>query len=131
MTKVKVAINGFGTIGKRVADAVQMQKDMEIVGVSKTKPNFEAFTALDKGYSLYAPSEKIKDMEKGGIKAAGTVEDMIAAADIVVDCTPTCSVTPESARSSTSSTRPASSPFGSVMYLAMSSRPWMVPASAR
>ena len=35
------------------------------------------------------------------------------------------------ARSSTSSTRPASSPLGMVMYLAMSSRPWMVPASAR
>jgi glyceraldehyde-3-phosphate dehydrogenase (NAD(P)) len=27
-------------------------------------------------------------MEKGGIQAAGTIEDMIAAADIVVDCTP-------------------------------------------
>ena len=45
MSKVKVAINGYGTIGKRVADAVQMQKDMEIVGISKTKPNFEAFVA--------------------------------------------------------------------------------------
>ena len=64
MSKVKVAINGFGTIGKRVADAVQMQKDMEIVGVSKTKPNFEAFTALNKGYSIYAPIDKIKDMER-------------------------------------------------------------------
>lgn len=88
MSKVKVAINGFGTIGKRVADAVQMQKDMEIIGISKTKPNFEAFTALDKGYSVYAPADKIKDMEKGGIKASGSIEDMIQAADIVVDCTP-------------------------------------------
>jgi len=30
---IKVAINGFGTIGKRVADAVDAQDDMEIVGV--------------------------------------------------------------------------------------------------
>ena len=38
----KVAINGYGTIGKRVADAVSLQGDMEIVGVSKMTPNFEA-----------------------------------------------------------------------------------------
>ena len=28
-----VAINGYGTIGKRVADAVSAQDDMKIVGV--------------------------------------------------------------------------------------------------
>jgi len=88
MSKVKVAINGYGTIGKRVADAVQMQKDMEIVGISKTKPNFEAFVALDKGYQVYAPADKLKGMEKGGVEASGTIEDMVQAADIVVDCTP-------------------------------------------
>ena len=33
---VKVAINGYGTIGKRVADAVDAQDDMEIVGVKNT-----------------------------------------------------------------------------------------------
>lgn len=88
MSKVKVAINGYGTIGKRVADAVQMQDDMEIIGISKTKPNFEAFTAVNKGYAVYAPADKLEGMKKGGIKAAGSVEDMIKSADIVVDCTP-------------------------------------------
>ena len=28
-----VAINGYGTIGKRVADAVAAQDDMKIIGV--------------------------------------------------------------------------------------------------
>ena len=37
---IKVAINGYGTIGKRVADAVDAQDDMEIVGVTKTSPSF-------------------------------------------------------------------------------------------
>ena len=37
---IKVAINGYGTIGKRVADAVDAQNDMEIVGVTKTRPAF-------------------------------------------------------------------------------------------
>ena len=40
MGTIKVAINGFGTIGKRVADAVDAQDDMEIIGVSKTGPSF-------------------------------------------------------------------------------------------
>ena len=49
-----VAINGYGTIGKRVADAVAAQDDMEVIGVSKTRPSFEAKTAVDiKGYPLY------------------------------------------------------------------------------
>ena len=30
-SKIKVAINGFGTIGKRVASAVMLQPDMELV----------------------------------------------------------------------------------------------------
>ena len=32
-----VAINGYGTIGKRVADAVAAQDDMKIIGVSKRR----------------------------------------------------------------------------------------------
>lgn len=30
---LKVAVNGYGVIGKRVADAVVLQEDMELVGV--------------------------------------------------------------------------------------------------
>ena len=43
---VKVAVNGYGNIGKRVADAIAKQGDMQLVGVSKTRPNFEAFVAV-------------------------------------------------------------------------------------
>lgn len=32
--KIKVAVNGYGVIGKRVADAVRAQEDMALVGVS-------------------------------------------------------------------------------------------------
>ena len=35
---IKVGINGYGTIGKRVAEAVTLQDDMEIIGIVKTKP---------------------------------------------------------------------------------------------
>lgn len=85
----KVAINGYGTIGKRVADAVAAQDDMEIVGVVKTRPGFEAKIALEKGYELYAAAkENIDDFRKSKIDVSGTLEDLLEKADIVVDATP-------------------------------------------
>ena len=86
---IKVAVNGYGTIGKRVADAVAAQPDMEIIGVSKTKPGAEAFVALERGYPLYiADISKKEAFEKAGIPVAGSVEEMVQKADIVVDATP-------------------------------------------
>lgn len=86
---IRVAINGYGTIGKRVADAVAAQPDMEVIGVSKTRPSHEAFVAREKGYPLYiADISKKAAFEKAGLPVAGSVEDMLARADIVVDATP-------------------------------------------
>jgi len=52
--KVKVGVNGYGTIGKRVAWAISKQDDMEVVGVTKTRPSFEADIAVKEGHPLYA-----------------------------------------------------------------------------
>ena len=32
--KIRVAVNGYGVIGKRIADAVVAQDDMELVGIA-------------------------------------------------------------------------------------------------
>jgi len=86
---IKVAINGYGTIGKRVADAVAAQKDMKVVGVSKTRPNVESFVAKQRGYPLFiADLSKKAAFEKAGLKVAGSCEDMCKLADVVVDATP-------------------------------------------
>ena len=86
---VKVAINGYGTIGKRVADAVRQQDDMEIVGVVKRRPTFEAKDAMRDGYPFYAAAqENIPELEKAGIIVDGILTDLLEKADIVVDCTP-------------------------------------------
>ena len=88
MAKAKIAVNGYGTIGKRVADAVQAQDDMEVIGVSKTRPNYEAAVAHQLGYEIYAPAANLEAFEKAGVPAAGTIEEMVEKADLVVDCTP-------------------------------------------
>lgn len=85
---IKVAINGYGTIGKRVADAVALQDDMKVVGVTKTKPDFEAKIARKKFELYIAKPENLELFEKAGIEVSGTVEDLIKKADIVVDCSP-------------------------------------------
>ena len=86
---VEVAINGYGTIGKRVADAVAAQPDMSVGGVAKTRPNYEAEAAVDRGYPLYAAMpERADRFAEAGIELAGTVEELVDSADVVVDATP-------------------------------------------
>ncbi|AXR83351.1 type II glyceraldehyde-3-phosphate dehydrogenase [Natrarchaeobaculum sulfurireducens] len=86
---IQVAINGYGTIGKRVADAVALQPDMEVLGVAKTRPNFEAEMAIEKGFPLYAAIEDRADQfAEAGLEIAGLVDELIADADVVVDATP-------------------------------------------
>ncbi len=87
--KAKIAVNGYGTIGKRVADAVAAQDDMEIIGVVKTKPSFEACIAQKKGYELYVPAkENIESFRRSKIEVSGTMDELLNKADIVVDATP-------------------------------------------
>jgi len=84
-----VGINGYGTIGKRVADAVNCQDDMQIAGVTKRTPDFEAKMAVEKGYDLYISAPDREGMFKdAGIEISGTIDDLYDQLDIMVDCTP-------------------------------------------
>jgi len=86
---IQVAVNGYGTIGKRVADAVTAQPDMALLGVAKTSPNHEADLAVENGYPLYAAvPDRVDLFEAAGIDLAGEVEELVAAADVVVDACP-------------------------------------------
>ena len=72
---IRVGVNGYGTIGKRVADAVAAQPDMKLAGVAKTQPNFEAHTAVDLGYPMYAAiQERAPLFTEAGIETAGVVD---------------------------------------------------------
>lgn len=86
---VKIAINGYGTIGKRLADAVSLQDDMKIVGVVKTSPTFELDMAQQLGFPIYANNKENENVfREQGIPVQGVVEDLLAQADLVFDCTP-------------------------------------------
>jgi glyceraldehyde-3-phosphate dehydrogenase (NAD(P)) len=87
--KVRVAVNGYGVIGKRVADAVALQDDMELAGVADVVSDYRIRVAVERGYPVYASlREKRAEMEAAGIPVAGSLEDLLPQVEIVVDCTP-------------------------------------------
>lgn len=73
MSKINVAVVGYGTIGKRVADAVMLQDDMELVGVTLHSDNYKMKSALKKGIHI-VPIENLVSL--------------IKSVDVIVDCTP-------------------------------------------
>ena len=84
--KVKVGINGYGVIGKRVADAVALQDDMEVTGVTFNHFDYRIMVAPGKGYPVYACSPE-RIVNDSPIPIMGTLDDLIAQVDIMVDCT--------------------------------------------
>ena len=87
--RIKVAVNGYGVIGKRVADAVSVQKDMDLIGVADVVADWRARMAISKGFALYAADpDRAPAMRAGGLDVIGGLDDLLASADIVVDCTP-------------------------------------------
>jgi glyceraldehyde-3-phosphate dehydrogenase (NAD(P)) len=89
MARVNVGVNGYGVIGKRVADAVALQSDMKLVGISDVIADYRIQVAMEKGFSIYASTkDAVGYMRKGGIKIDGTLDDLLGRADVIVDCTP-------------------------------------------
>lgn len=87
--KVRVAVNGYGVIGKRVADAVKLQPDMELVGVSDIVSDYRIKSAVVLNLPIYASlTEKVAPMKATGIPVRGTLDDLLNQTDVVVDCTP-------------------------------------------
>jgi len=87
--KIRVAVNGYGVIGKRVADAVVLQDDMELVGVADVGSDYRVRVAAERGYPLYAAvNDRRDEMEATGIDVVGGLSDLLAEAEVVVDCTP-------------------------------------------
>lgn len=87
--KIRVAVNGYGVIGKRVADAIAWQDDMVLVGISDVVTDWRVRPALLKGYTLFAANDdSVKGMKDVGLSVAGVLDDMLQEVDVVVDCTP-------------------------------------------
>lgn len=86
---IRVGVNGYGTIGRRVADAVKKQKDMELVGVTAAHPHYKYGLAKGKGIDLYALDMKsLEAFNTSGFNLKGTLNDLLQRVDVVVDAGP-------------------------------------------
>lgn len=86
----KVAVVGYGVIGQRLADGVAAQEDMELVGVADVAPSISLRALSERGmpHDLYCAvpgNEKL--LEDAGIPVTGTLEELVAKVDIVLDAT--------------------------------------------
>ncbi|MFT4893001.1 MAG: glyceraldehyde-3-phosphate dehydrogenase (NAD(P)) [Candidatus Nanohaloarchaea archaeon] len=91
---VKVVVAGVGTIGKRVAEAVRKQEDMELYGVADVSQTGGLRTVLSEegsltGTSLLASNQEGKEnLESQGFYVEDLLENRLDEIDVVVDCTP-------------------------------------------
>ncbi|MGV8813537.1 MAG: type II glyceraldehyde-3-phosphate dehydrogenase [Gelidibacter sp.] len=84
-----IAVIGYGVIGKRVADAINLQDDMKLVGVCDVISDWRIQNAVRKNYNIYAATEEAADkMESAGITVKGNMQELLEKSDLVVDCTP-------------------------------------------
>ena len=85
----RILVNGYGTIGKRIAWAIKRSSDLELYGVVKTRPDYSAHLAYKNGIDIYVPSnEYINSFEEHGISVKGVLEEALRKVDLVVDATP-------------------------------------------
>lgn len=88
-TPVRVAVIGFGVIGKRVAEAARLQSDMELVGVADVFADWRLAEVARRGLPFFAATdEAVPAIKAAGGTIEGTLDDLFPQVDIVVDCTP-------------------------------------------
>jgi glyceraldehyde-3-phosphate dehydrogenase (NAD(P)) len=79
---IRVAVNGYGVIGKRVAAAVVRQDDMSLAGVSDVVTDWRARMAPRNGLRLFGASdEHVNGMRAAGLDVAGTLDDLLGQAE--------------------------------------------------
>jgi len=90
----KIVVNGIGTIGKRVAEAVKKQEDMELYGLSDVQATSQLKTVLSEegplhGTNLFASNQEgAENMAEDGMHVEGVLKNQLDEIDLVVDCTP-------------------------------------------
>jgi glyceraldehyde-3-phosphate dehydrogenase (NAD(P)) len=91
MTKPKVGVVGYGTIGQRLADGAALQEDMELVGVVDVAPTLALRALYESGmpYKLYLvdPAQR-SEFDEIGIPVSGTFEELLEQIDVALDATP-------------------------------------------
>jgi glyceraldehyde-3-phosphate dehydrogenase (NAD(P)) len=82
---VRVFINGYGNIGRRLASALSHDKEIQFVGIGKYSIDEKLDEAFAKKFPVYVPEEKMPEFKQKGYDISGTITDAIKLADLVID----------------------------------------------
>jgi len=86
---IHVGLVGYGSQGRRIAEAVSAQKDMRLSGVCLKEPDLSAHMAAMKGFPIYAIDKRdVQAFEKERIGVRGAISDFLAEVDVIVDAAP-------------------------------------------
>ncbi|HEX9845381.1 MAG TPA: type II glyceraldehyde-3-phosphate dehydrogenase [Candidatus Nitrosotenuis sp.] len=82
----KVFVNGYGSIGSRVAQFIKDDPEIKVLGVGKYSPDDKVNDAISRGFDVYVPTKRIDSFKNYKIK--GVIEDVLDDCDIVIDASP-------------------------------------------
>ena len=81
----KIFINGYGNIGRRLASALSLDKEIQFVGIAKYTADEKTKEALENRYNVYVPKDIINKFKKKNYDIAGTLTDAIDESDLIID----------------------------------------------
>ena len=82
----KVFVNGYGSIGSRVAKIIKDDPEIQVIDVEKYSPDKKVQSAIDNGFSVFVPKNKIDDFKDYEI--TGSIESALDDCDLVIDASP-------------------------------------------
>lgn len=82
---VKVFINGYGNIGRRLAAVLSSDKEIQFIGIAKYTADNKTKEALDNGFDVYVPKGMINQFKENGYNVTGIISEAIHKSDLVVD----------------------------------------------
>ena len=82
----RVFVNGYGSIGSRIAAFLMDDPEITLVGVGKYSADSKVNAAVSRGIDVYAPEDRIKKFDD--YKIAGTISDALDQSDLVIDASP-------------------------------------------
>ncbi len=82
----RVFVNGYGSIGSRIAAFMADDPDVQVIGIGKYSPDEQVSEAISRGLAVYVPQERIDDFH--GLNIAGSIESALDDCDLVIDASP-------------------------------------------
>ncbi len=82
----KVFVNGYGSIGSRIASFLKDDPEITVVGIGKYSPDNKVDEAISKGLNVYVPESKLDSFSN--FKISGSIEDALDQSDLVIDAAP-------------------------------------------